>query len=179
MAYSFRGLCTNVVPKGTYKANIEKMEFVPSKNDASIYNAKVTYRITEGTYAKRVVLDTISTAFASKLNSFLVAAGVDMNKEFASMNELYAYGIKAAVGKTVMIDLSIRKYNGQDYNQVDDYKPLPGSTTSVADVMAAFGGDVAGDLPEPEKPTIADITPATEAKDEAEPNLDINLDDVL
>lgn len=180
MGFSFKGLCTNVVPKGTYKSTIEKMEFVPSKNDASVYNAKVTFRINEGTYAKRTVLDTISTAFASKLSSFLTAAGVDMNKEFTSMAELYTFGIKAAVGKAVMIDVSIRKYNGQDYNQVDDYKPLPGSTTSAAEVLAAFNTDeVKTEIPEPEKPTVADIPTLDDTGNDAEPSLDINLDDVL
>lgn len=176
MAYSFGGLCSNAVPKGTYKAVIEKMEFVPSAKDASIYNAKVTFRISEGVHAKRVILDTISTAFASKLASFLKAAGVDMAKEFASMNEMYAYGIKAAVGKSVMLDVSIRKYNGNDYNQVDDYKPLPGSTTSAADVLAAFGGEVTPEV-QPAKPTIADVSAADVASEE--PTLDIDLDSVL
>jgi hypothetical protein len=77
-----------------------------------------------------------------------------------------------------MIDVSIRKYNGNDYNQVDDYKPLPGSTTSAADVAAAFGEveDVSMEAM-PEKATIADL-PETISNDE-EPSLDINLDDVL
>lgn len=178
MGYSFNSLCTNVVPKGTYKTTIEKMEFVPSAKDPSIYNAKVTLRVTEGIHAKRTVLDTISTAFPTKLQAFLKAAGVDMAKEFATMQEMYAYGIKAALGKTVMVDVSIRKYNGNDYNQIDDYKPLPGSTTSAADVAAAFGevADVTMEVA-PEKATIADL-PETISNDE-EPSLDINLDDVL
>lgn len=177
--YSFKNLCTNVVPKGTYKATIEKMEFVPSAKDPSIYNAKVTCRISEGTQAKRTVLDTISTAFPTKLQSFLKSAGVDMNKEFATMQEMYNYGIKAGVGKSVMIDVSIRKYNGNDYNQIDDYKPLPGSTTSAADVAAAFG-DLNVDMEvAPEKATVADLAIATEDATDDEPTLDINLDDVL
>lgn len=177
--YSFKGLCTNVVPKGTYKTTIEKMEFVPSAKDPSVYNARVTLRITEGTHAKKTILDTISTAFPSKLQAFLKSAGVDMNKEFATMQEMYAYGIKAGVGKVVMVDVSIRKYNGNDYNQIDDYKPLPGSTTSAADVAAAFGeiDDVNMEVA-PEKATIEDLDATTNDNGE-EPALDINLDDVL
>ena len=178
MGYSFKNLLTNVVPKGTYKATVEKMEFVPSAKDPSIYNAKVTVRITEGTQAKRTVLDTISTAFPTKLSTFLKAAGVDMAKEFATMQEMYAYGIKAAIGKTVMIDVSIRKYNGNDYNQVDDYKPLPGSTTSAADVLASFG-DVEGVEVAPEKPTLEDLEAVNTTSETEEPSIDINLDDVL
>lgn len=178
MGYSFKNLLTNVVPKGTYKFSVEKMEFVPSTKDPSIYNAKVTLRITEGTQAKRTVLDTISTAFPTKLSAFLKAAGVDMAKEFATMQEMYAYGIKEAVGKTLMADISIRKYNGNDYNQVDDYKPLPGSSTSAEDVLKTFG-DVSGVEMAPAKPTLEDLEVSAPEETAEEPAIDINLDDVL
>jgi hypothetical protein len=67
-----------------------------------------------------------------------MACGIDMNREFTSARELYEYGIKAAKGKIILADIIIKPYNGQEYNNIKDYAPLPGSTTSVEDVMAEF-----------------------------------------
>ena len=155
MAFSFKKLLVTLIPNGTYKATVSKMEFVQSTTNPANYNCKVTLTIAEGTYAKRTILDTISTAYSSKLSKFLTATGVDMNKEYDSMEELYKAGIKAAKDKEVMIKVSSKSYQGNDYNQIDEYNPIPGSTTSAADVLKEFG--TAPDL-KPQLDTEVEVT---------------------
>jgi len=177
MAFSFGKLLVTLVPNGTYKAEVSKMEFTQSKTNAEQYNCKVTLVIKEGTYAKRTILDTISTAYISKFKSILTAVGVDLNKEYATMDEMYKAGAKQAVGKEIMIKVSSKTYNGNDYNQVDDYSPIPGSTTSAAEVLKDFNLDETPNL----KPEIKDVKveekPVAEASDTIEaPSIDIDLD---
>lgn len=175
MAFSFNKLLVSLVPNGTYKAEVSKVEFVQSKNNAEQYNCKITLTIKEGTYAKRTVLDTISTAYISKFKQFLQAAKVDLNKEFSTINELFNAGVKAATSKELMIKVSSKTYNGNDYNQVDEYTPISGSTTTAAEVLKEFTLNS-----EPEvKPeiTVTEVEKPAEAAPvaDAEPQIDIDL----
>ena len=72
-----------------------------------------------------------------------------------------------------MVDVGIRSYNGTDYNQINDYKPLPGSTTSSEEVLAEFETSPAL---RPEKPTIKDV-PVLEEKSEV-PTIDVDDDEL-
>jgi hypothetical protein len=139
MAYSFNKVCSNTIPEGNYKAQVTDVKFKTSSTGESSNDLVVHLTITDGAYAKKVIVDTIfEKTFSWRLKPFLIACGIDMNKEFTSAKELYEYGIRAAKGKTVLVNIIIRPYNGVDYNNVKDYAPIPGSTTSVDDVMAEF-----------------------------------------
>jgi hypothetical protein len=154
MAFSFNRLCSNVIPEGTYKAQITDIKFKTSSTGETSNDLQIHLTITEGEFAKRVVIDTIyEKAFSFRLRPFLIACGIDMNREFASAKELYEYGIKSAKGKIVLVTITVRPYNGADYNNIKDYAQLPGSTTSVEDVMAEFSTPATT----PDKPRLDDI----------------------
>lgn len=155
MGFSFNKVCSNVIPKGTYKAQITDIKFKTSASSETSYDMEVRYAIAEGAYAKRTIVDFMSEkAFSFRLKPFLTAIGADLNREFASMRELYEYGISTAKDKFVMIEVGTRTYNGNEYNNIVTWAPLPGSSTSVEDVLNEFESS-----PEltPEKPTVADI----------------------
>ena len=155
MGYSFKNLCSNVLPVGTYKVNVQKIAFKTSSTGVATNDMVVHYVVVEGPYAKRTLTETISEkAFSFKLKPFLKAVGVDMDREFATAHELYQYGIKASSGKTLMISVGIRSYNGTDYNQVNDYSPLPGSVTTSEEVLDEF--ETSPEL-RPEKPTVSSV----------------------
>jgi len=182
MAFSFNKLLVSLVPNGTYKAEVSKVEFVQSKNNAEQYNCRVTLTIKEGTYAKRTVLDTISTAYISRFKQFLQSAKVDLNKEYSTINELFNAGAKAATGKELMIKVSSKTYNGNDYNQVDEYTPIPGSTTTAAEVLKEFTLDSAEVKPEVTPEVAVNVTtePSEVAAvnapvEDVEPQIDIDL----
>jgi hypothetical protein len=135
---------------------------------------EVKYTIAEGTYAKRTITDFMSEkAFSFRLKPFLTAIGADLNREFDNIRELYEYGIATAKGKFLMIEVGTRTYNGNEYNNIVTWAPLPGSSTSVEDVLNEFKTS-----PEltPEKPTISDI-PDLESSD-AEPVAEVADDDL-
>lgn len=174
MAFSFNKLCSNVLPKGTYKVIVDNINFKTSGTGALSNDMVVHYTVAEGPYAKRPLNETISEkAFSFKLKPFLKATGVDLNKEFATASELYNYGIKAAKGKILMVDVDIRNYNGTDYNQIKDYKPLPTSITSSEEVLAEF--ETSPEL-QPEKPTLGDI-PVIDTASEM-PTINVEDDDL-
>lgn len=174
MGFSFNKVCANVIPKGTYKAEVTDIKFKTSATSDTSYNMEVRYTISEGTYAKRTLVESISEkAFSFKLKPFLTAVGADMNREFASMKELYEYGITAAKGKFVMIEVGTRVYNGNEYNNIVTWAPLPGSFTSVDDVLSEF--DTSPNLV-PEKPTVTDIPNLN--SDDVEPMADVTDDDL-
>ena len=154
MAFSFDKVCSNTVPKGVYKAQIEDITFKTSTTGETSNDMVVRYRITEGEFAKRTVIDTIyEKAFSFRLKPFLKAAGVDTAREFETARELYTYGIREAKGKVVMITVGTREYNGNTYNNIDAVAPLPSSTTSAEDVMKEF--DMSPSVM-PEKPRVTD-----------------------
>lgn len=171
MGFSFNKVCSNVVPKGTYKAQITDIKFKTSSSSETSYDMEVRYAISEGTYAKRTLVDFISEkAFSFRLKPFLTAIGADLNREFSSIKELYEYGISTAKNKFVMIEVGTRTYNGNEYNNIVTWAPLPGSSTSIDDVLNEFESS-----PEltPEKPTVADIPDIS-----IEPTIEVQDDDM-
>jgi hypothetical protein len=167
-------VCSNTIPKGTYKAQITEIKFKTSSSSETSYDMEVSYTIAEGAFAKRVVKDFMSEkAFSFRLKPFLTAIAADLNREFDSVRELYEYGIATAKGKFVMVEIGTRTYNGNEYNNIVTWAPLPGSSTSVDDVLNEFKSS-----PEltPDKPTISDI-PSFGA-DEAEPVAEVSDDDM-
>lgn len=180
MGFSFNKVCSNVIPVGTYKAQIADIKFKTSGTVAESYDMQVTYTIIEGPYAKKNVIDTIyEKAFSFRLMPFLKACDVDVAKEFTTAKELYNYGIKEAKGKVVMLELTTREYNGQLYNNVKGWAHIPGSSTTESEVLKAFGDEELAPEVAPANPTVADVAePMDAAPLSGEPNLDINLDDV-
>lgn len=174
MGFSFNKVCSNVIPKGNYKAQITDIKFKTSASSETSYDMEVKYTIAEGTYAKRVLTDFMSEkAFSFRLKPFLTAIGADLNREFSSMRELYEYGIATAKDKFVMIEVGTRTYNGNEYNNIVTWAPLPGSSTSVEDVLNEF--DTSPELT-PDKPTVADIPDIS--ADDAEPMAEVTDDDM-
>lgn len=178
MGFSFNKICSNVLPVGTYKVQITDIKFKTSGTGASSYDLQVTYVVADGPCAKRTLIDTIYEKAASfRLKPFLTACGVDTAKEFASIKELYDYGIREAKGKFLMVEVTTRTYNGNQYNDIKSFAPLPGSTTSPEEVLKAFAFDT--DVqPEivPAKPTVADI-PEVPTIEEPKINIDLGDDD--
>jgi kynurenine formamidase len=172
MGFSFDKICNNNLPKGSYKALVEDIKFKTSASGEATNDMQVIYRISDGPFKGKTVSETISEkAFSFKLKPFLKAVGVDTAREFATAKELYAYGIKESKGKALMIDVSIRTYNGNEYNQVDGYAALPGSTTSAADVVAELGLDEVSVNTQPVRPTIDAVMPSDSVVEE--PIIDI------
>lgn len=172
MGFSFNKVCANTIPKGTYKAQITNIKFKTSSSSETSYDMEVKYSIAEGAYAKRIITDFMSEkAFSFRLKPFLTAIGADLNREFASMRELYEYGIATAKDKFVMIEVDTRTYNGNEYNNIVTWAPLPGSSTSVDDVLNEF--DTSPELT-PEKPTVSDIPDISSE----EPMADVTDDDM-
>lgn len=154
MAFSFNKVCSNTIPAGTYKVQISDIKFKTSGTSTSGNDMVVHYVIVDGPYAKRTLVDTLyEKAFSFRLKPFLKAVGVDMNREFATAKELYEYGIREATGKILMVTVTVRTYNGNEYNNIQDFIPLPGSTTSEEDVLAEF----ASPATVPEHPTVEDL----------------------
>ena len=172
MSFSFNKVCSNVIPAGTYKVIVTDIKFKTSSTGESSNDMQVFLTIAEGDHAKRTLIDTIyEKAFSWRLKPFLTACGIDMNREFSTAKELYEYGIRAAKGKTILAEITVRPYNGVDYNNVKDYAPLPGSTTSVDDVLNEFDINVA-----PSKPRLDDIPDLTE--DVESPIAEVSEDDL-
>ena len=175
MSFSFKTLCSNLIPVGKYKAQVTDMKFAAGGSKSIL----VTLTIVEGPYAKRVHIETIpEKAYSFRLMPVLKACKVDVDREFATAEELYKFGFASAKGKTVIIDMGIRTYNGQEYNNVTDFSPLPDSTVSADEVAASFGekpevkGNSLDGMVE-EETNIPSDAPAAE-----EPELDIDLTDI-
>ena len=58
--FSFNKVCSNTIPKGTYKAQITDIKFKTSSASETSYDMEVKYTIAEGTFAKRVITDFMS-----------------------------------------------------------------------------------------------------------------------
>lgn len=176
MGFSFKNVCSNVIPTSTYKAQITDIKFKESSDKTTQYNMEVHYAISDGPYAKRTVVDTIyEKAFAFRLKPFLTAIGTDFNREFETARELYDYGIRQAKGKFVMVDIGIRRYNGNEYNEVKGWAPVPSSTTTTEDVMAEFDVNPADVLPK--TPRLTDFPDETQSEDFV-PIADVSAEDL-
>lgn len=172
MSFSFKSVCSNLIPVGKYKAQVTDMKFAAGGSK----NILVTLTILEGPYAKRVHIETIpEKAYSFRLMPVLKACKVDVDREFATAEELYKFGFASAKGKTIMIDMGIRTYNGQEYNNVSDFSPLPDSTVSTDDVAKLLDED-----PEVKGTTFVDSSAKIEdaAPINNEPELDIDLSDL-
>ena len=176
---NFKGLCSNLIPVGKYKAVVTDMKFAAGGSKSIL----VTLTISEGPYAKRVHQETIpEKAYSFRLMPVLKACKVDVDREFATAEELFKFGFAAAKGKTVIIDIGVRTYNGQEYNNVNDFSPLPDSTVSAEEVAESFGEnpEVKGTVLDgmvKEEDNVPDLD-QTEGLGTEEPTLDINLDDM-
>lgn len=175
MGFSFKKVCSNVVPVNTYKAQITEIKFKESSDKATQYNMEVRYTIVDGPFAKRTITDIIyEKAFSFRLKPFLTAIGVDFNREFETSKELYDYGIRQAKGKMVMLDIGIKTYNGNEYNEVKGWAPIPSSTTTAEDVMAEFDVNPTEILPK--APRLSDFP--DETSEDFTPIADVEADDL-
>lgn len=176
MAFSFNNVCRNVIPAGTYKVQISDIKFKEDASKTTQYNMEVHYVVSDGAYAKRTVIDTIyEKAFSFRLKPFLTAIGIDLHREFETTKELYDYGIRTAKGKFVMAEIGVRTYNGNEYNEIKTWAPLPSSTTTADDVMAEF--DTSPDTL-PKAPRIDDIPEAPSFDGDYAPIADVAADDL-
>ena len=167
MAFSFKNLTSNVLPAGIYQVIIDDIKFKTSASGETSQNLVIVFKVTKGPHTNRTLVHTIyEKAFSFRLGGFLRAAEVDMNKEFPSVQDLYEYGIKAAKGKQLNIEVTIRPYNGVDYNDVAKFIPLTSSSTTAKDIANAFA-DVA-----PKK----EVKPTAELKDDELPSFKDDLD---
>lgn len=175
MGYSFKTLCSNLIPAGEYKAIITDLKYALAGTAT-----QVTLTIAEGPYAKRVHIETINEkAYSFRLMPLLNAAKVDVSREFGTKEELFKFGFANAKGQTIVIEMGTRTYNGQEYNNVVTFKPVAGSTTSFEDVTLSFdeapqvkGNSLDGMVTEETTSEVRDT------KDSDEPVLDIDLDDI-
>lgn len=172
--YSFNKVCSNIIPVGSYKAQITDIKFKTSGTGVEGYDMQVTYTISEGPYAKRVLIDTIyEKAFSFRLMPFLKACGIDTAREFATAKELYNYGVKEALNKFVLIEVNTREYNGNTYNNIKSISPIPGSTTTPEDVLNEFNVEDVDVKVMPTGPApTADAVVA-----DTEPTFDVDLDE--
>lgn len=177
MPFSFNKYCSDVLPAGKYKAIVTAAKFRMGADGGATKDIAVTYTIAEGPHAKRVVSDTIfEKAHSFRLRPFLQACKVDTNREFGSMEEMFQYGLKEVAGKSIIIDVSVRTYNGREYNNVDGWSPIAGSTTSIDDVIADFGENPEVKAAKPEEPVAA--KPTAEASSEPKLEFDLREDDL-
>lgn len=139
MAFSFNNVCRNTLPAGTYEVQINEVKIKCDPAKGVMNNLEVHYVVSKGSYAKRTLVDTIhEKAFSFRLKPFLTAVGVDFNREFDTAKEMYEYCAAIAKGKTILVEVGERTYNGNVYNEVKSWSPMPSSTTSVEDVMSEF-----------------------------------------
>lgn len=173
MGVSFNKLCSNVVPNGTYKAQLTEIKFRTGASGVPTKDILTTWTILEGPLAKKTVSETIrESAYSFKLKPLLTATGVDLNREFATETELLNYGIRESKGKIATIEVTTREYNGALYNNIKSMSPLAGSTTTAAEVLAEF--DTAPEL-QSEKPHLDELDTG---KEETVLDLDFPDDDI-
>lgn len=140
MAYSFNDLCSNLIPSGKVKVQVTDLKFKVSSTGESSNDILTTYTIVEGPSAKKTYTETFYERAASfRLKPFLLACKVDMNRSFATKEELYQFGLAEAKGKIIMVDMGIKVYNGKQYNEITNYYPLPGSVSTADEALAEFG----------------------------------------
>ncbi len=171
MSFSLKSLCSNVLPAGTYKAVVEDIKF-KSVGGTTTRDLQINYRVADGAQKGKTLIETLpENFFPSKLAPFAKAIGLDMNREFSTVDEVLNYVVKSAKGSSLMIEVVIKVFNSNEYNNVKSYAALPGSSTTTEDVLEDFKIDpIKG-----EKPHIDDLpfdetpeTPGTEPSIETE-----------
>jgi hypothetical protein len=177
MAFNFNKLCSNVIPVGKYKVQVTDIKFKANSMGESSKDIVVNYTIVDGPAAKRTLMDTIyEKSFSFRLKPFLTACKVDLNREFTTAEELYKYGFAAAKNKIILMDITVRTYNGKEYNNVDNWYPLPDSSTSSEDVLKDFGVDATMKAEEVKKTMVEDLVEPTLEMPEL-PDTDVFSDD--
>lgn len=174
MAHSFDKLCSNLIPTGKYKVQVTDAKFRTNSLGECSKDMVINYTILEGPYAKRTLMDAIyEKTFSFRLKPFLTACKIDTAREFATADEMFKFGLTSAKSKIIMIDVGIRTYNGKEYNQVTNWYPIAGSTTTAAEVLNTFN----------EEPSIKGVSIEDAAEEVVigvplqtkEPELDIDL----
>lgn len=144
--FSLRSLAAKdkeLIPEGVYDVVVDKAEFATSKVGASSNIIKVTYKITTGEFAGRVLFDNIGEkAYSFRLMPLLSACGVDLDREFSTAQEVYNFGINAIKGKPVRVEVIHREYNGKTYPNVKSVLAVSTSTTSSTEVDSLFSKNV-------------------------------------
>lgn len=140
MGFSFRTFTGNGVwNPGRYRMNISDIKRKTSGTEADEFDLMVIYRCTEGPMKGKTIPDTMyRKSFGFRLLPFLTALGLDTNREFSTVDALMDYGIKAAIGREVYVDLQNREYNGNKYNDIKTWAAVPTSVSTTADVLAEF-----------------------------------------
>lgn len=169
MSVSLKSLCSNILPAGTYKVIVEDIKY-KNVEGVTTSDLQVYYRVTEGSKKGSSLVETIGEqTFNFKLAPFAKATGLDMNREFPTTKELLDYVIKSAKSAVLMVEVIIKTFNENDYNNIKSYIALPGSSTTAEDVLADFNIEpIKG-----EKPHLDDLPfPETNAQPSVEPKID-------
>lgn len=136
---NFKDIIGSVFKAGVYKVKVVSVTPKTSGTQAGSSDLVVKYEFLDGLYKGRIYTNTIyEKAFSFRLEPFLVAAKIDMNKEFNTTAELFAYGIKEAVNKEMMIEMTVRTYQGKELNDIAKWIPTASSTTSADEVANLF-----------------------------------------
>lgn len=183
--FSFKKFGNTNWKPGKYKARITDVKKKTSGTVTDEFDIGVVYTVVEGPMTGKVLHDTIySKAFGFRLSPFMQAAGLDINREFKTADELIAYGIKEAKDRILFIDLENKEYNGKTYTNIKTWESIPTSISTAEEVMAEFDlkTDAAKELTDKLKESIKDEkgTPPSDEDDSPfpeVPTVDFNLDD--
>lgn len=116
------GMGFDPIPAGEYPAQIVGTDLTRSQNDDLMLN--LTWQVMEGDHAERLVFDRVmlsgsdkSVAFGKrKIKTIADAIGHPNPNRVEDTEELH--------GRPCLIVVAIKPYNGEDRNEVRNYKPI-------------------------------------------------------
>ena len=162
---NFKDIVGSVFKAGVYKVKVVSITPKTSGTQAGSNDLVVKYEFVDGIYKGRPFTNTIyEKAFSFRLEGFLVAAKVDMQKEFNTTAELFAYGIKEAVNKEMMIEMTVRTYQGKELNDIAKWIPIASSTTSAEEVANLFA-ETSVEAPKPASTVVEKATEVAPTQD--------------
>lgn len=110
------------MPKGTYQAIVDDVEYGLSKKGAPMMTWK--FRVTTEEYAKRVLFfyNVLNQPFGvAALKKTIIALGMDV--DMAQFNPQEFADLGDAIGLPIGIKVGIQKYDGEKRNTVKDILP--------------------------------------------------------
>lgn len=119
---------TKPAPPDDYTCEITKCEATSAASSGNPM-LKATMKIVDGPYAGKTVFNnfnlTLDHAFAMSI-FFRHMAAFGLTDEFFAQGPEMDQVAAALVGRRARVTLSIRQWQGQDRNQVDNVQPIPG-----------------------------------------------------
>lgn len=144
------------VPIGQYECTVDKSEAVKTQNGKPMI--KVQFKVQTGPHANRVIFNNfvVSPESPNAMGFFfrhMAALGLDANY-FAQRPSMQNIS-DALLGRSVVVGVKIRQYQGADQNEVTSIKPWTGGGVGAPGVpqpMAPAPGVPAGFSPPPVAP---------------------------